>query len=135
DHAGRCLLHAADHVLEGRSTVGRRDHLGPVGNAGVDVGEAVQRNEDHRGHQVGPVVHRDVRLVLQGRGDVFVINVGRLTVNREDGNTEIVNQAGGHVVLGRQRVGGDEHQVGPAGLNGASEVGGLGGDVQAGGHA
>ena len=68
-------------------------------------------------------------------GDVLVVGVRVLAVDGEDGDAEVLDQAGGHVVLGAERVGGDQHEVGAAGLEGAGEVGGLGGDVQAGRHA
>ncbi len=101
----------------------------------MNVVEPVEGNEDHGADQIGTVVHGDVRLVIEGRGHVFVVSVGILAVDGEDGEAEIVHQAGSHVVLGGKRVGGDQHQVGAAGLQGAAEVSGLGRDVQAGSHA
>ena len=45
------------------------------------------------------------------------------------------DQTGGNIVLGRQRVGGTQGHVGTAGLEGAHQVGGFGGDMQAGRQA
>ena len=84
--------------------------------------------------EVGAVVHRDVRPVLQRGGDVAVVGRLVLALDRVDGDAEVVDQAGGDVVLGRERVGRDEHEVGAAGDEGPGEVGRLGRDVQAGRH-
>ena len=72
--------------------------------------------------------------MLQGGGDVPVVGRFVLALDGIDGNAEVLHEAGGHVVLGRQRVGGDEHEVGPAGDERAGQVGRLRGDVQAGRH-
>ena len=69
-------------------------------------------------HEVGAVVHRDVRFMIEGGGDVLVVGVGVFAVDGVDGDAEVVNQAGGHVVLRGERVGGDQHEVGAAGLAG-----------------
>ncbi len=107
---------------------------GPLADLGVHVVEPVQRDEDHRADQVGAVVHRDVGLVLQGGGDVPVIAVLVLALDRVDRDAVILHQAGRDVVLGRQRVGGAQQEVGAAGLQGLGQVGGLGRDVQTGRH-
>ena len=74
DDAGGRLLHAGDDVRRpaplrsaGLSVVG------PGADLGVDVVEPVQGDEDHGADEVGAVVHRDVRPVLQGGGDVPVV--------------------------------------------------------------
>ncbi len=100
----------------------------------MKVIQAAQRDEDHGAHQVGAIVHRDVGLVLQSGGDVTIIAVLVLTFDRIDRNAEIFHQAGRDIVLGRQWVGGAEQQIGAAGFEGLRQVGGLGGDVQAGRH-
>ena len=75
-----------------------------------------------------------LRPVLQGGGDVPVVAALVLALDGVDGDAEVLHEAGGDVVLGRQRVRGDEHQVGPAGHEGPGQVGRLGRDVQAGRH-
>ena len=79
---------------------------GPLPDLVVHVVEPVQGDEDHGADQVGAVVHRDVRLVLERRGDVPVVAVLVLALDGVDGDAEILDQAGGDVVLGGQRVGG-----------------------------
>src|SRR5207247_463838 len=76
----------------------------------VDVVEPAQRHEDQGRHQVGAVVHRHLRLVLQGGDDVLVIGVVVLAADRVDGDAVVLHEAGGDVVLGGQRVGGDQHE-------------------------
>ena len=58
-----------------RLALGRAELRGPAADLGVDVVEPVQGDEDHGADQVGAVVHRDVRPVLQGGGDVPVVAV------------------------------------------------------------
>ena len=112
--------------------LGGREGLGPAADLGVDVVQPVQGDEDHGADEVGAVVHRDVRPVLQGGGDVAIVARLVLALDGVDGDAEVLHEAGGHVVLGRQRVGRDQHEVGAAGHQGAGQVGGLGRDVQAG---
>ena len=66
----------------------------------MKIVEPVQRDEDHGADQVGAVVHGDVRLVLQRGGDVPVIAVLVLALDRENGDAVVLHQAGGDVVLG-----------------------------------
>ena len=114
--------------------LGGGEARGPAADLLVDVLEPVQGDEDHGADEVGAVVHRDVRLVLQGRGDVPVVARLVLALDGVDGDVEVVDQAGRDVVLGRERVGGDQHEVGAAGLEGPGQVGRLGRHVQAGRH-
>ena len=72
--------------------------------------------------------------VLQGGGDVPVIAVLVLALDRVDRDAVILDQAGRDVVLGRQRVGCAQQQIGASGLERLGQVGGLGRDVQAGRH-
>src|SRR5262249_59356729 len=94
----------------------------------------LQGDEDHGRHQVGAVVHGDVGLVVEGGDDVLVVGVVVLLADGEDGDAEVLDEAGGDVVLGAERVGGDEDEVGAAGLDGAGQVGGLGGGGAGGGE-
>ena len=57
-----------------------------------------------------------------------------LALDGVDGDAEVLHEAGGDVVLGRERVGGDQDEVGAAGLERAGQVGRLGRHVQAGRH-
>jgi len=85
--------------------------------------------------QVSAVVHGDVRAVLGGGNDVVVVGVVVLAFDGEDGDALVANQAGGDIVLGGKWVGGAEDHIGAAVAQANSQVGGLGGDVQAGGDA
>ena len=72
----------------------------------MHVVEPVQGDEDHGADEVGTVVHRDVRLVLERGGDVPVVAVLVLALDGVDGDAEVLHEAGGDVVLRRERVGG-----------------------------
>ena len=108
DDAGRRLLGAGDDVAE---------LLAPV---------RVQ-DADH----VGAVVHRQVRLVVDGRLDVRVVRVVVLALDREDADVELVDERRGDVVLGRERVRRAEHDVRAARLQRAHQVRRLRRHVQA----
>ena len=87
----------------------------------------------HRDH-IGAVVDHDVRPVLERGVDVLHVGLGRFALDREDRDA-VLDQRGGDIVLGRERVGGAEHGVGAAGLQRQRQVGRLGGDVGAGDDA
>ena len=108
DDAGRGLLGAADDVGE------------RLGELGVDAT-----------HHVGAVVHRHVRLEGDRLVDVRVVGVGVLALDRVGADAVVLDQRSGDVVLRGERVARAQHDLGAAGLQGAHEVGGLGGDVQA----
>ncbi len=100
----------------------------------MHVVQPLQSDEHHRRHQIGAVVHGDVRLVRQGGDDVFVIGVVVLFADGVDGDAEVLHETGGDIILGTERIGGDQHHLGAAGLQRADEVSRLAGDVQAGRH-
>ena len=112
DDAGGGLLGAADDVA---------GHVGAL---------AVQHADD-----VGAVVHGDVAAMVDGGVDVPVVGRVVLALDGVDAHAVLLDQRRRDVVLGGERVGGAEHHVGAAGLERAHEVGGLGGDVQAGADA
>ena len=66
----------------------------------MKIVEPVQRDEDHGADQVGSVVHGDVRQMLQRGGDVSIIAVLVLALDRENGDAVVLHHAGGDVVLG-----------------------------------
>src|ERR1022692_2813885 len=109
--AGRSLFRAGNHAIE---------HIGALG----------ERNR----HQIGAVIHGDVRLVIQRRHDVRVVSVVVLALDGIDGNVVVAHQAGGNIVLRGQRVGGAEYNLSAAIAQSDRQVGGLGGDVQASGN-
>ncbi len=76
-----------------------------------------------------------LRVMVDRRGDVRVVGVVVLALDREDGHAVLGDERSGHVVLRRERVRGAEEDVGAAGLQRAREVRGLRRHVQAGGDA
>ena len=101
DHAGGGLLGPTLHAIE------------QLRSLGVE-----------RGHQVGAIVHRHLRPVIQRRRDVPVVGVAVLAF---DGD-----QRGRDVILRGERIARAEHHVGSARCQRPHQVRGLGGDVQAG---
>ena len=112
DDTGGRLLGAADDV---------RGHVRPL---------AVQHTDD-----VGAVVHGDVGPMVDAGVDVLVVGLVVLALDGVDTHAVFLDERGGDVVLGAERVGGTEHDVGAAGLERAHEVGRLAGDVQTGADA
>ena len=84
---------------------------------------------------VGAVVHGDVRPVVDAGVDVRVVRLVVLALDGVDAHAVLLHERRGHVVLRAQRIAGAQHHVGAAGDQRAHEVGGLGGDVQAGADA
>src|ERR1700736_1026836 len=91
NHARGGFFGAADHAFERVLTLG------------------VQQ-----GNEVSAVVHGDLGLVVNGGQNVAVVGIVVLALDGEDRNIVIANQAGGHVVLRRERIGGAQHHVGAA---------------------
>ena len=112
DHTGRRLLGATPHV---------REEL-----AALCVEER---------HDIGAVVHRDVRFDLEHRVDVPVVGVAVLALPREDRDAFAGDERGGGIVLCRERIRRAQRDLGPAIAQREREVGGLRGDVQACGDA
>ncbi len=99
--------------------------------AGEHVSEHVLMVLMERRDHVAAVVHRDVRVVVDRGADVAVVDVVRLAVNGVDGDPVLGDQRGRDLVLGRERVRRAQEDVGAPRLQGAGQVGGLGGHVQA----
>ena len=110
--ARRRLLRARDHVAELLAT---------------------RRVED--ADDVGAVVHREVRTMVDRRLDVAVVRVVVLALDREHADAVLLDERGRDVVLRRERVGRAEDDVRAARLQRAGEVRRLGRHVQARGDA
>ena len=108
-HAGGGLLRAANHTRKF------------VGEAGVQ-----------RGVEVCAVVHNDLGVGGDDCVDVALVGLGVLAGDGVDIDAVVLDQRGGGVVLGGQRVGGAQGHLGAGCHQGAHEVGGLRGDVHAG---
>jgi len=112
DHAGRRLLRAADDLVQ------------QIGALLVDLGD-----------QVRPVVHGELRTVVQRLVQVPVVRLVVLTLDRIGGDAVLHRKRRSHVVLRTERVAGAHHQVGAAVPQRDREVRGLRRDVQATGEA
>ena len=86
-----------------------------------------------RDQQVGAIVDRDLRILVEQRAHMRGVRVEVLAAQRPDLDPMLQDKCGRHVVLGGQRVGRTQRGAGAAGLQGEHEVGGLGRDVQTGG--
>src|SRR5579863_10675158 len=81
NHAGGGFFGAADHARERVLTLG-------------------MQNAD----QVGAVIHGYMGFVAQRRQNVVVIGVVVFTLDGENRNAAVTDQAGGNVILSRKRV-------------------------------
>src|SRR5581483_8841939 len=108
DHAGRRLLRAPEDLA---------DLLGAL---------AVQQ-----AHEVGAVVHGDVRPVIEHRVDVTVVRLVVLAPDREHVDAGLLAERRRDVVLRGERVRGAERDLGPTRGERLDEVGRLGRHVQA----
>ena len=66
--------------------------------------------------QIGAVVHSDDRIVADGGFDMFEKSFAVFILYSVHRNTEIAHQRSGHIVLGRQGIGGAKQDVGTAGF-------------------
>ena len=82
-------------------------------------------------HDVGAVVHGDLGLAVDDRIDVLVVGFGILALDGIDVDAVFGNECRSGVVLGGQRVACAQVHFGTARLEGAHQVGGFGGDMQA----
>ena len=62
---------------------------------------------------------------------MLVVGLGVLALDRKARNLVVFDQAGGHVVLGAQRVGRAHKHIRAAGLEGLGQIGGFGGHMEA----
>ena len=82
-------------------------------------------------HDVGAVIHRDLRLGLEDRLDVPVVGVAILALLGEDGDALILHERGSGIVLGGERVRGTEHDRRARVAERDREVRGLGRHMEA----
>jgi hypothetical protein len=81
--------------------------------------------------KVTAIVHRDLGVRVGDAVEVRVVGIAVLAAAGERRDAVLGNERGGHVILGRERVRGREHDRRPAGFKRAHQVGRLGRDVQA----
>ena len=101
--------------------------LGP----GEDLGDLRRARAVEQRHEVAAVVHRQLRVGVGDRLEVRVVGVPVLAAAGVDGDPVLGDERGRDVVLGRQRVGGRQHDVRATGLERAHQVRRLGRDVEA----
>jgi hypothetical protein len=82
-----------------------------------------------RGHDIGPIVDHEVRLVIERCLDVAIVGLGVFALDRENRNAG-VDQCGRDIVLRGERVARAEDRVGSAGLECECEIGRFGGDMR-----
>ncbi len=132
-------------VVDGDDRVGKHavaghgpqadDAGGRLFGAGDDAGQQVGPLFVDDSDRVGAVVHRHLGAVVERLVDVAVVGGVVFALDGKDRHAILDHQRSGDVVLGAERIAGAQPRVGPAGLEGAHQVGRLGGDVQAGGDA
>ena len=82
-------------------------------------------------HQVGAVIHGDVRLVIERRQNVVVVSVVVLAFDREHANAVIAHHAGRNIVLRRKRIRSAQHDIRTAIAKANGQICRLRGHVQA----
>jgi hypothetical protein len=125
----------ADHREAQAAFAGQRAHPNHAGGGLLDPGHgrADLRSLVEHSDQVGAVVHDEVRVGCQDGLQVPLVGRKILTVPGLHGDLLIGDQRGADVVLGRERVGGAEGDLGAAGPQRAEQDCRLGGDVERGG--
>ncbi len=124
------LQHAfLGHCAQADDAGGR--FLGSADHAFKRVGALGVQNRD----EIGAVVHRNVRLVVDGGQDVVVIRVVVLALDGKHRNVVIADKRCGNIILGRKRIRGAEDHFGSAVAQADRKIRGLGRDVQAGRHS
>src|SRR5207237_10494804 len=81
--------------------------------------------------QVGAVVHRELRTMVQSRFDVLVVGLVILSADRISLHGVVRREGGGNGVIGGQRVGRAQRQIRASGFQREHQVCRLAGDVKA----
>ena len=80
--------------------------------------------------EVGTVIHRDLRPGVDDRVEVLIVGFGILATTGKNLGTVVLDERGGRIVLGGERVARAQGNLGAAFDHRAYEVGGLGRHVQ-----
>ena len=86
------------------------------------------------GNEVCSVVEGDDGFMVERRVNMFVVCLAVFPADCENGYPEIFNKRGGDVILGAERILGAQDQVRAGCLECYGKIGGLGGNVKAGGN-
>ena len=81
--------------------------------------------------QVGTIVHRQLRAMIDGSHDVPVVRVIVFAVDRIDRDAVRANERSRYWILRREGIRCAQHDLGATRLDRAQQIGGLGSDVQA----
>src|SRR5439155_19160509 len=107
-----CVVHRDDRVAQhpflghgAKPDDPRGGLLGPAEHAGQQI---LALGMQHV-HQVGAVVHGDLRLVIGGGGDVRIVHIVVFALDGVDGNAVVTHQGVVHVVLSGEGLGGAHH--------------------------
>ena len=131
---GLGVVHGDDRVAEPALRLERLEAddaggglLGPPDQLGELLLPLAMEDTDH----IGAVVHRHLRVAIDGSVDVPIVGVVVLAIDRVDLGVVAIHEGRGNVVLGGQGVRGAERHLGATGREGPDEIRGLGCDVQA----
>ncbi len=83
-------------------------------------------------NQVRPVIHGEMRTVVDGRVNVLVIGNVVFTFDGIHGDLIVRDQRGSHFILRGKRVRGGQYHIRAAGLQGLHQICGFRGHVQTG---
>ncbi len=101
---GERVVHGDDGIFEGavlgHSTQADDPRGGLLGAADY-AGHEVEALGDQQGHQIGAVVHGDLRLVLQSSGEMRIVRLVVLALNGKRRDAVVLHQAGSDLVLRR----------------------------------
>ena len=86
-------------------------------------------------HQIGTVIHGDLRSSLQCGVKVGVISLIVFPPDGKDGDFKILHQRGCRVILSAERVGGADSQLSTPSLESAGQISGLGRHMETGRNA
>ena len=111
------------------------DAGGGLFSAGIDAADHILALGERNGDQIGAIIHGEVRLVIERRQNMAVVRVVVFALDGKDGDVVVAHQRGSNLILRRKRIGGAKDYVSAAIAQGDGQVGGLAGNVQAGGDA
>ena len=105
--------------------------LGAADNIADHIGAFTQGRSD----QIRAIVHGELRFVVQSGIEVPVVRLIVFALDGKNRNPVIAHQAGGNVILSRERIGSTKDHIGAAIAQGDHQVRRLAGDVETGGNA
>src|SRR5262245_7620771 len=96
-----------------------------------DLGNQIWPFTDQGGNDVRAVVNDQMRLVIERDTHMLVVSLDCLTFDRVNRDPVVLDQGGGHIVLGTQRIGGNQDSIDTGGAQGACKICSFGGHVSA----